>query len=80
MDQSPEEQNNEQMQQQNFDDQEFQEIDLTPYEDDDDETLHRKLVLAKQARKQAEEDLRLLVNRIGLLKSEEGKVSLKYLI
>jgi hypothetical protein len=39
------------MQQQNFDDQEFQEIDLTPYEDDDDETLHRKLVLAKQARK-----------------------------
>jgi hypothetical protein len=49
---------------------------LTPYEDDDDETLHRKLVLAKQARKQAEEDLRLLVNRIGLLKSEEGKVSL----
>ena len=76
MDQSPEEQNNEQMQQQNFDDQEFQEIDLTPYEDDDDETLHRKLVLAKQARKQAEEDLRLLVNRIGLLKSEEGKVSL----
>lgn len=61
------------LQQQNQDEGEFQEIDLTPYEDDDDETLHRKLVLAKQARKQAEEDLRLLVNRIGLLKSEEGK-------
>jgi hypothetical protein len=28
-------------------DNEMEEIDLTPYEDDDDETLHRKLVLAK---------------------------------
>ena len=57
---------------------EMEEIDLTPYEDDDDETLHRKLVLAKQARKQAEEDLRLLTNRIGLLKSEENKVSARF--
>ena len=47
---------------------------LTPYEDDDDATLHRKLVAAKQARKRAEEDLKLLCNRIGLLKNEEGKV------
>jgi hypothetical protein len=51
-----------------------EEIDLTPYEDDDDATLHRKLVAAKMARKRAEEDLKLLCNRIGLLKSEEGKV------
>ena len=48
---------------------------MTPYEDDSDETLYQKLVLAKQARKQAEEDLRLLTNRIQLLKLEEGKVS-----
>ena len=33
-------------------------MDLTPYEEDDDETLHRKLVAAKVARKRAEEDLR----------------------
>ena len=33
------------------------------------------MVYAKRARKQAEDDLRLLLNRIGLLKSEEGKVS-----
>ena len=52
----------------------FDEIDLTPYEDDDDATLHRKLVAAKVARKRAEEDLKLLCNRIGLLKMEEGKV------
>ena len=51
-----------------------EEIDLTPYEDDDDATLHRKLVAAKMARTRAEEDLKLLCNRIGLLKSEEGKV------
>ena len=51
------------------------EMDLTPYEDDDDATLHRKLVAAKAARKRAEEDLKLLCNRIGLLKMEEGKVS-----
>ena len=50
-------------------------MDLTPYEDDDDATLHRKLVAAKIARKRAEEDLKLLCNRIGLLKMEEGKVS-----
>ena len=50
-------------------------MDLTPYEDDDDATLHRKLVAAKVARKRAEEDLKLLCNRIGLLKMEEGKVS-----
>jgi len=36
--------------------------------------LHRKLVAAKLARKRAEEDLKLLCNRIGLLKQEEGKV------
>ena len=57
------------------DGQEFDEMDLTPYEDDDDATLHRKLVAAKIARKRAEEDLKLLCNRIGLLKMEEGKVS-----
>ena len=55
--------------------QEFEEMDLTPYEDDDDATLHKKLVAAKLARKRAEEDLKLLCNRIGLLKHEEGKVS-----
>ena len=52
-----------------------EEIDLNPSEDDDDATLHRKLVAAKLARKRAEEDLKLLLNRIGLLKFEEGKVS-----
>ncbi len=52
----------------------FNEIDLTPYENDDDSTLHRKLVAAKMARKRAEDDLKLLCNRIGLLKQEEGKV------
>ena len=51
------------------------EVDLTPNEDDDDAELHRKLVRAKLARKRAEEDLKLLCNRIGLLKHEEGKVS-----
>lgn len=51
----------------------MEELDLTPYEEDDDATLHRKLVAAKQARKRAEEDLKLLCNRIGLLKNEEGK-------
>lgn len=50
---------------------EEEEIDLTPYEEDDDETLHRKLVAAKIARKRAEEDLKLLSNRISLLKQEE---------
>ena len=49
------------------------EIDLTPYEEDDDATLHRKLVNAKIARKRAEDDLRLLTNRISLLKQEESK-------
>ena len=53
------------------------EMDLTPYEDDDDATLHRKFCAAKVARKRAEEDLKLLCNRIGLLKMEEGKVSIK---
>lgn len=51
---------------QNNDD--LQEMDLTPYEEDDDETLHRKLVAAKIARKRAQEDLKLLTNRISLLK------------
>jgi len=60
-----------QMDPQAFDDQE--EIDLTPYEEDDDETLHRKLVAAKIARKRAEEDLKLLSNRIKLLKQEETR-------
>lgn len=55
--------------------QQLDELDLTPYEEDDDATLHRKLVAAKMARKRAEEDLKLLCNRIGLLKQEEGKVS-----
>jgi len=50
-------------------------MDLTPYEDDDDTTLHKKLCAARVARKRAEEDLKLLCNRIGLLKMEEGKVS-----
>jgi hypothetical protein len=53
----------------------YEEMDLTPYEEDDDSTLHKKLVAAKMARKRAEEDLKLLCNRIGLLKQEEGKVS-----
>ena len=48
-------------------------MDLNVYEDDDDETLHRKLVAAKIARKRAEEDLKLLQNRISLLKQEEQK-------
>ena len=48
-------------------------MDLTPYEEDDDATLHQKLVAAKLARKRAEDDLRLLSNRINLLKQEEGR-------
>ena len=55
----------------------YEEMDLTPYEEDDDATLHRKLVAAKMARKKAEDDLKLLCNRIGLLKQEEGKVSIR---
>lgn len=47
------------------------------YEDDDDETLHRKLVAAKIARKRAEEDMKLLSNRISLLKQEEQKVKIE---
>ena len=54
----------------------YDEMDLTPYEEDDDATLHKKLCAAKVARKRAEEDLKLLCNRIGLLKMEEGKVSI----
>ena len=46
----------------------YQNIDLTPYEEDDDATLHQKLVAAKIARKRAEEDLKLLTNIISLLK------------
>lgn len=52
----------------------LEEIDLNVYEEDDDETLHRKLVASKIARKRAEEDMKLLNNRIGLLKNEEAKV------
>lgn len=48
-------------------------MDLEVHEDDDDETLHRKLVAAKIARKRAEEDYKLLSNRISLLKQEEQK-------
>ena len=51
----------------------YEEMDLTPYEEDDEETLHRKLVAAKIARKRAEEDLKLLSNRISLLKQEENR-------
>jgi hypothetical protein len=36
--------------------------------------LHRKLIAAKIARKRAEEDMKLLSNRISLLKLEEQKV------
>jgi len=57
---------------------EYDEMDLTPYEEDDDATLHKKLCAAKVARKRAEEDLKLLCNRIGLLKMEEGKVSCRF--
>ena len=60
------------MQQDNMD---YDEMDLTPYEDDDDATLHKKYCAARLARKRAEDDLKLLCNRIGLLKMEEGKVS-----
>ena len=61
-----------------MDDIEYDEMDLTPYEEDDDATLHKKLCAAKVARKRAEEDLKLLCNRIGLLKMEEGKVSTRF--
>ena len=54
--------------------QQIAEMDLNVYEDDDDETLHRKLIAAKIARKRAEEDHRLLSNRIALLRQEEQKV------
>ena len=64
----------------NGDDQQYEEMDLTPYEEDDDSTLHKKLVAAKMARKRAEEDLKLLCNRIGLLKQEEGKVTFVFFI
>lgn len=53
-------------------------MDLNVYEDDDDETLHRKLIAAKNARKRADEDKKLLANRISLLKQEQQKV--KHLI
>ena len=62
-----------------MDDIEYDEMDLTPYEDDDDATLHKKLCAAKVARKRAEEDLKLLCNRTGLLKMEEGKVIIRFL-
>ena len=48
-------------------------MDLTPYEDDDDATLHKKYCAARLARKRAEDDLRLLNNRISLLKQEENR-------
>lgn len=57
--------------------QQFSEMmDLNVYEDDDDETLHRKLIAAKIARKRAEEDHKLLSNRIQLLRQEEQKVKI----
>ena len=61
------------------DQQQYQDMDLNVYEDDDDETLHRKLIAAKIARKRAEEDMKLLSNRISLLKQEEQKVSITLL-
>ena len=60
-------------QQEEMNGEDLQEMDLTPYEEDDDETLHRKLVAAKIARKRAQEDLKLLTNRISLLKQEENR-------
>ncbi len=51
---------------------------MNVYEDDDDETLHRKLIAAKVARKRAEEDHKLLSNRIALLKQEEQKAWKKF--
>ena len=59
--------------QQFVDEGQYEDIDLTPYEEDDDATLHQKLVAAKLARKRAEDDLRLLTNRIQLLKQEENR-------
>lgn len=59
--------------QQQYDEGNYEDIDLTPYEEDDDATLHQKLVAAKLARKRAEDDLRLLTNRIMLLKQEENR-------
>ena len=35
----------------NANNQQYTEVDLTPYQDDDDEVLNRKWILAKQARK-----------------------------
>jgi hypothetical protein len=55
-------------------------MDLNVYEDDDDDTLHRKLIAAKIARKRAEEDMKLLSNRISLLKQEENKVIFKLIV
>jgi len=52
---------------------------LNPHEDDDDATLHWKLAQSKLKRKEAEENLKLLLNRIGLLKNEEGKVSFYFI-
>ena len=75
---APEQENNAPQMMDNGDQNDYEEMDLTPYEEDDDSTLHKKLVAAKMARKRAEEDLKLLCNRIGLLKQEEGKVSYSY--
>jgi len=52
-----------------------EQLDLEVREEDDDETLHRKHIAAKIARKRAEEDYKLLANRIALLKQEEQRVS-----
>src|SRR4051794_4987647 len=41
---------------------------------EEDNTATKKLVGSRQARKRAEEDVKLLANRIALLKSEESKV------
>jgi len=40
-----------------------------------DDGISRKVVDSRQARKRAEEDVKLLANRIALLKAEEKKVS-----
>jgi hypothetical protein len=50
-------------------------LDIRP--DDDMETLNEKLRQSKLARKRAEEDAKLLSNRIKLLQNEEGKARKK---
>lgn len=44
------------------------------------DTATSKLVNSRQSRKKAEEDVKLLANRIQLLKMEEKKVSLEIVL